>query len=214
MNPPMMKRLRRIGCAIMFGAAALPAMAAQDALDQEIRHFLNQSTASEMQALHKKMMVQTALNMGARLRPEYVTCIYRDMDARVFDEASLALARKNFTDLERLKGINEFVRSAAGKKHAQNAVNAMQSGLKQLLAGEQIAPPRPAPFSTDEMRVIQAFGASPSYAPYLQFSNDLLAQLEVNDANNKQVQAVENRCRAEEARLLGLPEGGPTNKRP
>ncbi|NHZ81158.1 hypothetical protein F2P44_18030 [Massilia sp. CCM 8695] len=189
--------LQRFICAALFSAAVLPTVAScaePDELTTATQRFLGLFPASEMLALNQKMVLQIAVNMGSKVRPEFVKCMNAAIEPSVFDDASLKLAKRNFKDVQRLKEINEFMQSAAGIKYRRHALKVMETGLKQLEAGEAIRDAKPAAFTAEEMGVIQAFGARPSYAEFSRFSADVQQELRADDLQDDKLWKIRVRC--------------------
>ncbi len=184
--------MRQVVFVALLGSTLLPAVAhsaSPDELAAETQDFVTLFPASEMQSLHKKMAIQTAVSLGFKGSPELGNCMKASMAPGVFDDASQALAKRSFSDAGRLKEINAFLQSAAGKKYMRHAVTVMETGLKQLQDGARITEAKPAVFSAEEMSVMQSFGARAAYKDYVGFSANLVDQLQANEAGkNKKVE--------------------------
>ncbi len=171
--------------AALFPAAASGAEAIE--LTKETQRFVSLFPASQMQTLHRRMLIYIGASLHSKTLSPYVKCMDSVLEPSVYDDASLDLAKKNFKDVQRLKEVNAFLQSEPGIKYRQNAIATMETGLRQAQADEPFTSAKTPVYTDEDMKIIQRFGASPSFVEFNQFNQDLVQQFKANDEPNEKL---------------------------
>ena len=187
--------------ALLCALAAHPAQGA-DAVDDpmaaELSRFVRAYRVAEATSLQVRMQIAAQARKPGADRA-FLQCLDARLRPAMYDDVARVVATETFHDLERLRTVNAFFESSAGRRLTDTAIRWLADSESRAESG--LAPlPMPEPALTaSERATVQAWSRSAAHADFQRFVDPGLRTLGSNPLATAALKNLGDSCRAQGA---------------